>query len=236
MSDVNLRAYQSLDKESGEIIDHILYREGYPRNVRADMKFGQFFIGESKENGRPKLDIPIIAYRAFRGQMHLDNDTRQAMLLDEELASSSVKDWIEVFWLDTIAPDFYAVTVTLFKTWSASAIKKAITAAEPVKIGNRFIIPKTHNLVLSLVCKSEKNAKGQFFRVEVSGVRSMKPEFAAMVDQFIEDYPIYCVHNMQENMRYHDTYEPKGKPYNVRIPMDSGLTLPSAGNTLELGE
>ena len=222
----NLKSYLAIDEETGEEYSKILYLDGNPTNIRADLKIGGFGIGDDKSQTEKKIKVLPIAYRQFISPMFLPKDQIEKAEMEGEDVGSLAKEWLELFYLKSIGDGAWMVCHTIFKTWSKSNVLKALSDPTPIKKGNRFMIPKLTDLLLELSFSTEKNGYGTFFKVEAKK-EIATPELTKMANDFIADHNIYAVDTLKENLRYRDYFQNIGYAGAFSAP-SSLVALPGA--------
>lgn len=224
MSDLDLKLYQGLDEETGEVFSKILYNEGHPLEIRGNMQSGEFRDGE--EEGAEvlkELVITPIALRTFRGHMFLDREDVDAIKNDPsgEVGQSLLRDWLEVYFIKD-----GMVCVTLFKTFGFSEIQKALTKPRKLPHSKRPKLARpTFDLTLKIGVKAEKNEKGKFYIPVINEVSFTDPEDAKMLEQFVADHNIYCHNLVVQNHRFFDTYTALSKPKGWFDPTKDQLSM-----------
>lgn len=228
-----LRPYEVQDQETGEVFSKVLYMEGYPQQVRANMKLGQFFIGDDETDGRKEITMIPLAMRSFRGQMFLTNEDLEKIAKDEsgEEYERSIKNWVEIFWLDKITiegEEAYMLTCTLFKTWGFTELKNVLMRPRPIKKKGRLQMAQPIDLSITISTEKSKTAKGEFYVPKISKVTVNDAETVEMLEAFVADHKLYSIENFQQSLRFSDTYQLMGKPFNWHNPVEELKLLADA--------
>ncbi|WP_245565053.1 hypothetical protein [Spirosoma spitsbergense] len=100
-----LLPYQTLDEDTGEIVDIFKYLEGHPRQYRFDAKDGSFNINGDRPVGKT-LTFQPIAWRIFT----------------DNILNMGTKNWAELFFVD----ERNCVSAVLFHGFSVDNIFRLI--------------------------------------------------------------------------------------------------------------
>lgn len=224
MNETALKPYEAQDEETGEVYSRILYAPGYPRQVRANMKLGQFFIGDDEGEGRKEITMTVLAMRSFRGQMFLTNEDLLKIEEDKsgEELEKSIKNWVEVYWVDKVTIDGeegFMLSCTLFKTWGFSQLKNVLMMPRMVKKKGRLRLATPIDLSITIGTEKTKTPKGEFYVPKIIKVGNTDPDTAEMLEAFVADHQLYSLDNFQQSMRFSETYQLMGRPFNWHNPM-----------------
>lgn len=129
--------FQTLDTDSGEIVDKYLYIDGNPKQYRFDAKEGKFSI-HYDENNIEKLGSSLsfqpIAWRIF----------------SDDILGQGYKKWVELFFID----EADCVSCVLFHGYSVANLERLITPL----VYNRV---KLNEVVLTVNADKKENNKLQ---------------------------------------------------------------------------
>ena len=198
------KKYQTIDEESGEVYSKILYNEGYPLQIRANMKYGVFCIEDDHRNGLEELTIIPIAIRKFKGQMFLKKEDIEKIQTDKtgEEYEKSVKDWIEIYFVNEEG----LVCCMLLKTWGASAVEKALNKPEVIKDPLPRLVRPLFDRKITLGVEMAKENGNEFGKPFVKEVEHVTKEEREMLQQFAKDYKLYSIENAAQHVRFQDSY------------------------------
>ena len=129
--------FQTLDIDTGEIIDKYLYIDGNPKQYRFDAKEGKFSIHYDENNIEmvgSSLSFQPVAWRIF----------------SDDILGQGHKKWVELFFID----DAGCVSGILFHGYSVANLERLITPL----VYNRV---KLNEVVLTVNADKKENNKVQ---------------------------------------------------------------------------
>lgn len=129
----DLKPYQMLREQTGEVVNKYKYLEGHPRQYRFDAKEGVFNINGSEKLGRI-LTFQPIAWRIF----------------NDSILNMGTKNWAEIFFID----EKNCVSSVLFHGYSVDNIFRLI---EPLYYDDLTLA----DVVITAVAEKKENTKIQ---------------------------------------------------------------------------
>lgn len=129
--------FQTLDNETGEIVDKYLYIDGNPKQYRFDAKEGKFSIHYDENNIEQvgtSLSFQPVAWRIF----------------SDDILGQGHKKWVELFFID----EADCVSGILFHGYSVANLERLITPL----VYNRV---KLNEVVLTVNADKKENNKIQ---------------------------------------------------------------------------
>jgi hypothetical protein len=169
----SLRPYQTVDEDTGEIINTIKYLPGRPKQYRFDAKEGKFNI-----NGEVKLkDTFTFQPIAWR-------------IVEDDILQMGKKKWAEIFFVD----DKNCLSALMFHGWSVENLFKLI---EPLFYDDLTLA----DAVITATAVKKENTKispkGVYFIAEFTYAIADKAEVARQ-GAFAKDHPIYRSETLTE--------------------------------------
>jgi hypothetical protein len=186
VSSFNLKSYQVIHPETGEIQSKYKYLEGHPKQYRFDAKEGKFNI-----NGSVKLSDTFtfqpIAWRIF----------------EDDIMQMGRKKWAEIFFID----DKNCVCALLFHGWSVENLFKLI---EPLYYDDLTLA----DVVVTATARKKENTKispkGVYYIAEFS-YTTADPAHTRALREFAADHRFYRTETLTEVADFkvaHNFYNP----------------------------
>ncbi len=162
----SLKAYQTVDATTGEVVSKYKYLEGHPKQYRFDAKQGKFNINGSEELGDSFTFQPL-AWRIFT----------------DNILNMGTKNWAEIFFMD----DKNCLSAILFHGYSVDNIYRLI---EPLFYEDLTLA----EVVITVKAERKENTKitpkGVYYIAEFSYQQADEGKVRDL-GEFVNDYKIY---------------------------------------------
>lgn len=175
-----LRAYQTVNEETGEVKDKFMYFPGMPLEYRFDARLGQFNIGGKKpildKKGMPVKNFTFhpLAFRMFKGKL---------------FGRENEEAWIEIFFVD----DKRRVSVIMFNSTNVEPFQNLIVT------DCFYEEKKLTDLIVTCTPKEVQGEKGSWYICELS-TDYAEPEDIEELKQFDEDYKVHRLDTIKEGL------------------------------------
>lgn len=161
-----LKSYQSVDQDTGEVVNRFRYLEGRPRQYRFDAKEGVFNINGTEKLGS-SLSFQPIAWRIFK----------------DDILNMGTKNWAELFFID----ENNCVSAVLFHGYSLDNIYRMI---EPLFYDGLTLA----DVVVTATAEKKENTKitpkGVYY-IAAFSYQIADKEATKVLKEFVADTTIY---------------------------------------------